>query len=194
MKKEGEPDIVDHSEPGWVDWLTDAFSDINDALSTKEDALDVTTTNMEPTSLNGVQNFIFPGGKVFTYKSHKFSDSQDLTCAITYVDPSVGRNRDNKLLLTTAMDSQPDLALTHSSNLMLNYFQGELVSPTSRFEALQTADGHSMLFALDSGCSFHVIQEQSGTSRTGWQLYDLSTSIIHVYFPDTTDATVRTFR
>lgn len=37
--------------------------------------------------LNGMQDFIFPGGKVFTFKSAVFSQSNDLICSLTYVDP-----------------------------------------------------------------------------------------------------------
>lgn len=37
--------------------------------------------------LNGIQDFIFPGGKVFTFKSAIFSQNNDLICSLTYVDP-----------------------------------------------------------------------------------------------------------
>ena len=34
-----------------------------------------------------IQNYVFPGGKTFTFKQAAFSDNQDLTALITYVDP-----------------------------------------------------------------------------------------------------------
>ncbi|RAK97468.1 uncharacterized protein BO80DRAFT_504675 [Aspergillus ibericus CBS 121593] len=42
---------------------------------------------------------------------------------------------------------------------MQNYVQGQVVSPTGKFEALQSGDGHALLFAID--------EEQSGTCHTG---------------------------
>lgn len=41
------------------------------------------------TSINAaaLQNFIFPGGKVFTYKNVRATPSGDLLCSLTYTDP-----------------------------------------------------------------------------------------------------------
>lgn len=41
------------------------------------------------TSVNAaaLQNFVFPGGKVFTYKNVRAAPSGDLLCSLTYVDP-----------------------------------------------------------------------------------------------------------
>ncbi|KAL3486296.1 hypothetical protein BJX62DRAFT_242151 [Aspergillus germanicus] len=38
--------------------------------------------------LSNLQNFVFPGGRVFTYKDPSFSYYQDLVCKITYLEPS----------------------------------------------------------------------------------------------------------
>ncbi|KAL7931291.1 hypothetical protein V8C35DRAFT_310009 [Trichoderma chlorosporum] len=72
--------------------------------------------------------------------------------------------------------------LTVSTELMQNYILGEVISPKDKFEALQSSDGHSLLFAIDSSGIFHVIEEKSGTSQTGWQVYDLSIAIIKPQF------------
>lgn len=46
------------------------------------------STSFMSIPISVVQEFVFPGGKTFTYKSAGFSDSQDLVSYITYVDPS----------------------------------------------------------------------------------------------------------
>jgi hypothetical protein len=44
--------------------------------------IDFTTINAA-----ALQNFVFPGGKVFTYKNVRAAPSGDLLCSLTYVDP-----------------------------------------------------------------------------------------------------------
>jgi hypothetical protein len=83
--------------------------------------------------------------------------------------------------------------LTASSEIVQNSVQGQIVSPTGKFEALQTSDGHSLLFTVDSSGCLQIYVEQSGTTPTGWQVHVLSTSAIHAIFPGSTDAVVRTF-
>ncbi|PWY82154.1 hypothetical protein BO70DRAFT_379664 [Aspergillus heteromorphus CBS 117.55] len=183
----------DNSQEPNLNWFSDTFSGINgvcDKIQSKVTSL--ASSQMKSTTLSGIQNFVFPGGKVFTYKSPRFSAHQDLACDITYVDPAStveSRRKARQALRST----EPTLGLTCSSDMLLNYVQGQLVSPTGNFEALQTQDGHALLFATDSSGVFHVIEEQSGVTSTGWQLHDLSTSVITSYFPGKTDAVVRTF-
>ncbi|RFU80165.1 hypothetical protein TARUN_2052 [Trichoderma arundinaceum] len=158
-------------------------------------------------------NFIFPGAKVFTYKNPRFSDCQDLICDITYVDPttqvSQPKPQPTKLKHRTKARAKKQLAeehvlgspeigtkgkLTASTELMQNYVQGEIISPTGKFEALQTGGGHTLLFAVDSAGVFNVIEEQSGASHTGWKVHDLSTAVIQQEFASRAGATtVRTF-
>ncbi|RAH64553.1 uncharacterized protein BO66DRAFT_463866 [Aspergillus aculeatinus CBS 121060] len=57
--------------------------------------------------------------------------------------------------------------LTASTELIQNYVQGEIISPTGKFEALQTSSGHALLFAVN----------------TSGQIYNLSTAGIKTYFP-----------
>jgi hypothetical protein len=56
------------------------------------------------------------------------------------------------------------LTITTSSEMMTNYLQAELIEPNGAFEALQTADGHSMLFGIGTNGAFNVIVEQSGST------------------------------
>lgn len=183
----------DNSTGSDLNWFSNAFSGINAVCDDiKNKVTTFVTTQMRQSTLDGFQNFIFPGGKVFTYKDPQFSVYQDLGCDIVYADPtrSLKSRREARKAIKSA---ELTLALMSTSDMMLNYVQGELVSPTSKFEALQAQDGHALVFSIDSSGIFHVVQEQSGSTKTGWQLHDLSTSVIETYFPGKTDAVVRTF-
>ncbi|KAJ6186636.1 hypothetical protein N7519_007937 [Penicillium mononematosum] len=183
----------DNSTGPDLNWFSDAFSGINGVCDDiKKTVTNFATSQMKKTTLDGIQNFVFPGGKVFTYKDPRFSVYQDLGCDIVYVDParSLKSRREARKAIKSA---EPTLALTSTSDMMLNYVQGELVSPRSKFEALQAQDGHALVFAIDSYGILRAIQEQSGSTSTGWQLHDLSTSVIETYFAGKTDAVVRTF-
>lgn len=85
------------------------------------------------------------------------------------------------------------LTLTSSTELMDNRIQAELIAPQKRFSALQTADGHSLLFAIDTGGTFRAIVEQSGTSAAGWQPFDLGGARIAKDFPAKAKATCKDF-
>ncbi|KUJ14019.1 uncharacterized protein LY89DRAFT_784831 [Mollisia scopiformis] len=210
--KQGESAIQDNSDPGQLDGFLNFFKDLNGVVDNITHQIgDWVGTNLEPVDFNSLPRFVFPGASVFTYKSVSFSQYQDLICEITYVTPSgaaaVGHSATTsssrpKLALPESesefeaadppTDPTPTTTLTSSSDLILNYVQGEIVSPTSKFEALQVADGHSLLFAIDTSNVFHVIEEQTATISTGWKFSDLSTALIEAEFP-ATDAIVRTF-
>ncbi|KAL4990680.1 hypothetical protein BDW68DRAFT_153694 [Aspergillus falconensis] len=166
--------------------------------------------------ISQLQNFVFPGAKVFTYKDPVFSDHQDLVCEITYLDPtttevstpqqaepvkeqavadqSLTSNSQPVPPTTSAPETGTVGKLTTSTELMHNYVQGQIASPTGKFEALQSSDGHTLLFAVDSSGVFHVIEENSGSSHTGWQVHDLSSAAVDLLFPGrSSDALVRTF-
>ncbi|KJJ30917.1 hypothetical protein AFLA70_472g000860 [Aspergillus flavus AF70] len=175
--------------------LTDVFHKLKNQVWASVDFGDL--------KFNKLQNFIFPGAKVFTYKGASFSDYQDLICEITYLDPDqVESTTPTKLLTKQASGSLISyparstgrvVALTTSSEMMQNYVQGEIVTATGKFEALQTDDGHALLFAIDDSGVFHVIVEESGVTQTGWQVQDLSSSAIQAYFSASTDPVVKTF-
>ncbi|BAE58588.1 unnamed protein product [Aspergillus oryzae RIB40] len=95
--------------------------------------------------------------------------------------------------MATTDNSGKKLVLSYDTELIQNYIQGEIVSPKNKFEALQTKDGHTLLFGIDSSNVFHVIEESSGQHSTGWAQIDLSTTTISSQLPGKKDATVRTF-
>ncbi|KAF7561512.1 hypothetical protein G7046_g2635 [Stylonectria norvegica] len=197
----------DNSEDPDASGFINFFTGINDVCNNIKNFM----TNLEDARLgeipfNQFSNFVFPGSKVFTYKSAVFSDYQDLVCSITYVDPDQQPSaappppeamEDMSVMASQSMavsaQTAPSLSLTYSTELMENYVQGEIVSPTSKFEALQTSDGHSLLFGIDSSGVFHVIKEQSGLTKTGWKVDDLSSALIKTKFPNAANATVTSF-
>lgn len=70
--------------------------------------------------------------------------------------------------------------MAHTTDLIQNYIQGEIVAPAAKFEALQTDDGHTLLFALSTDNVFSVIIELSGTTKTGWVRMPLSSGFTSV--------------
>jgi hypothetical protein len=94
------------------------------------------------------------------------------------------------LLLTT---SRPSVTLSHTTNMMQSYLQGDVVAAPNKFEALQMDDGHSILFGLSSANVLQAIVEQSGANKTGWDLTDLSSALLKSNLPGSTDAVVSTF-
>lgn len=81
--------------------------------------------------------------------------------------------------------------LATSSEMMTNHLQAALVSATGRFEALQTSDGHGVVFSVGTNGALNAIAEGSGATTAGWTVHDLSTATIQRDGPP--GATVRTF-
>jgi hypothetical protein len=77
-----------------VDTKVGAFANvlaggINDIIDMVEDWSDkFSSSRFTDIPLSVVQDFVFPGGRTFAFKSVRFSDHQDLVSGITYVDPS----------------------------------------------------------------------------------------------------------
>lgn len=64
------------------------FTGINDLTSDiKKKVSNFVGTTIDDIPAADIQNFVFPGAQVFTYKNVKFSDNQDLVSRITYVKP-----------------------------------------------------------------------------------------------------------
>jgi hypothetical protein len=65
------------------------FVDLNSLIDHVKSFSDkVVTTTFHDIPAADIQNFVFPGAKVFTYKDVQFSENQDLVSQITYVTPS----------------------------------------------------------------------------------------------------------
>ncbi|KAK4460579.1 hypothetical protein QBC42DRAFT_332263, partial [Cladorrhinum samala] len=199
--QQGGSTAEDNSQSADRSGIVNAFTNINNLVNgIKGDITDLVSTHLQPIPFNNLKNFVFPGARVFTYKSAGFSEGQDLICDITYLDSSETHPLVNFLAAAVpsavAVATVGSLTLTHESDLMQNYLQGQVVSPQGKFEALQTHDGHALLFTLDSSSVFHVIQERSGSTQTGWEIFDLSTAAIQAQFGgggQSKDAIVCTF-
>lgn len=87
--------------------------------------------------------------------------------------------------------------ITYSSEMMTNHLQAELMSPQKKFEALQSNDGHALLFSISTDGILYLTREETGKSTTGWSAIDLSTTQIQDDFTEelsgNQDVTCRTF-
>lgn len=86
------------------------------------------------------------------------------------------------------------LNISYSSQLMDNYVQydEELIDRSSRFEALQTKEGHTLFFCLGTDGQFHLIKETS-FHETGWRKISLTEQIKSTCFGNSTMVKVKTF-
>lgn len=84
----GEPvDNSDNLNMGFVDSFFNLgqMQDMSDEFT--RGLRDFTSPDFEPVRLAVVQDYVFPGGKTFVFKSVGFSDNQDLVAHISYADP-----------------------------------------------------------------------------------------------------------
>ncbi|KAJ2988000.1 hypothetical protein NUW58_g4210 [Xylaria curta] len=66
---------------------TNTFTHINDIVKgIKAKIYNYSRPLINEIQLDQLENFIFPGGKVFSYSSARFSNYQDLVCSITYLE------------------------------------------------------------------------------------------------------------
>ncbi|MEH2252716.1 hypothetical protein [Nostoc sp.] len=70
--------------------------------------------------------------------------------------------------------------ISFSSELMQNYKQAEVVAPDAQFEALQTNEGHSLLFSIGTDNVFYLTKESVDHS-TGWEKTDLSSILSQIH-------------
>ncbi|KXH48077.1 hypothetical protein CNYM01_11602 [Colletotrichum nymphaeae SA-01] len=188
----------DNSQSPEKNYWGNAFAGITDHFKeVKTEVTDLVSLELGSINFATPHNFIFPGGKVFTYTSARFSNHQDLICDITYAAPTKPFQpppREDAPITNPSWENLPTrpapklpeatgrspYSMTHTTDLIQNYIQGEIVAPTAKFEALQTEDGHSLLFALSTDNVFNVIVEQSGTTKTGWVRMPLSSAFTSV--------------
>ncbi|MFI8997369.1 hypothetical protein [Streptomyces sp. NPDC053542] len=79
----------DTSQNPAVDPFLNFWTEVNTIISAVEGWLrNVTSTNLQDIPVSVVQNFVFPGGRTFAFKSAQFSDFGDLVSHITYTDPT----------------------------------------------------------------------------------------------------------
>ncbi|KAI1261196.1 hypothetical protein F5Y18DRAFT_440733 [Xylariaceae sp. FL1019] len=82
----GSIHIVENSEEPDRSDVTNTFTHINDIVKgDKAKIYNFSRPLIGEIHLNRLEKFIFPGGKVFSYSSARFSNYQDLVCSITYL-------------------------------------------------------------------------------------------------------------
>lgn len=87
----------------------------------------------------------------------------------------------------------PTVNMTHTSDIIQSYVSGEIFSATSKFEAIQTEDGHSIFFGLSGSNVLPAIVEQSGANSTGWQQIDITSTAAASIFANDPNAVIKTF-
>lgn len=79
----------DSSQDIDINAFSNFFVDLNSVIKFVKDRVNqFSSVNLQDIPANDVQNFVFPGAKVFTYKDAQFSENQDLITAITYAKPT----------------------------------------------------------------------------------------------------------
>jgi hypothetical protein len=186
------------SYPGGDFWTGFASNMDSKCVKLKKDLTDYVEANLKLMEFNAAKSFIFPGGKAFTFKAPTFSNNQDLTASLTYLKQTqtlksewtVRKARKQCRSLFHTIADVPAYALTSSTELMQNYIRGEIISHEGKLEAVQTDDGLSMIFGVDSKGVLRIFKETSTEATTGWDTYDISTKAIASAFPG---GSVKTF-
>jgi hypothetical protein len=71
-----------------INAFSNFFVDLNSVITyVKKNIGPFVSADLQKVPVNDIQNFIFPGAKVFTYKVVNFSENQDLISLITYIKP-----------------------------------------------------------------------------------------------------------
>ena len=70
-----------------------------------------------------------------------------------------------------------EYTITYSAELMRNFLQDEILDAESKFEALQTQAGSSLLFSIGTDHALYLTREAPGTT-SGWQRKDISSPLI----------------
>ncbi|GGM23576.1 hypothetical protein GCM10010129_80010 [Streptomyces fumigatiscleroticus] len=79
----------DNSQNPGTDPFLNFFTGVNTVTNEVKGWLQkATSTNLQDIPVSVVQNFVFPGGRTFAFKSAQFSDFGDLVSHITYTDPT----------------------------------------------------------------------------------------------------------
>ncbi|MGB0522681.1 MAG: hypothetical protein ACPGJS_06960 [Flammeovirgaceae bacterium] len=69
------------------------------------------------------------------------------------------------------------MKISSSTELMTNYQQAEVISAQKKLAALQTPDGHTLLFSIGTDNIFYLLGQKSGVIGTGWEKFNLSNNM-----------------
>ena len=87
LEVKGEPVMKNDSQDDRINDFSNFFTGANKIFQ------DLRTNSLEnvpfgPFPFRSLTGFVFPGGRAFAFKNLRFSENQDLLCAITYTDPT----------------------------------------------------------------------------------------------------------
>jgi hypothetical protein len=80
---------TDHSNSPTVNAALNFFTNFNDISNDVKNSVQAFAgSQLQDMPISTIQNYVFPGGKTFIFKSVGFSDYQDLVSYISYADPT----------------------------------------------------------------------------------------------------------
>src|SRR5215469_10768137 len=82
--------------------------------------------------------------------------------------------------------------IAHSSELMTNYLQAQIMRPESGIQAVQFEDGRALLLSIGTDDALYGTIEQPGC-KAGWARHNLSKDRIAADFPGRTDLKCASF-
>jgi hypothetical protein len=81
--------LTDNSQSGSASGIINFFTHINDLIDdVRGKSGDFLGASINPIRFDQLKSFVFPGARVFSYKTASFSDYQDLVSLITYINPT----------------------------------------------------------------------------------------------------------
>ncbi|CAK4033846.1 Hypothetical predicted protein [Lecanosticta acicola] len=78
---------IDNSQTLGTNSFMNFFNSVDDVIENIKNSTAFVNTEFKDFPIDVAQKFQFPGGKTFAFRSFQFSKWQDLTAAITYLDP-----------------------------------------------------------------------------------------------------------
>ena len=82
-------DKTDNSNSPSVNKALDFFTDFNSiSQDINDNVASFVGSQLQDMPISTIQDYVFPGGKTFIFKSVQFSDYQDLVSSISYADPT----------------------------------------------------------------------------------------------------------
>jgi hypothetical protein len=95
---------TDRSQSGDRSAFVNFFTGVNDMIdNVKDHSKEFVNSSIKSLRFDDIKQFVFPGGRVFAYKSAQFSDNQDLVALITYVSPTVNQSNISMMNIPKAM-------------------------------------------------------------------------------------------
>lgn len=123
-EKDAVKDISDKiSTSGWSDFISfgamqGLVDRVKDKVKPMAEKIVTNDSRLIEQMLNGSRSWVFPGGKTFVFKQALFSNFQDLTANVLYLEPNTPKEEIKRLLQAAkADDARIDATIVASKNL-----------------------------------------------------------------------------